>query len=55
VTVDKTTQILKDNKKKDFLDIRIGDRVIVKYTQVSGKNIAQNISIEPAKSETEKN
>jgi hypothetical protein len=54
VMVDKTTQILKDKKKKDFPDIRIGDRVIVKYTQVSGKNIAQNISIEPAKSEAEK-
>lgn len=54
VMVDKTTQILKDNKKKDFPDIRIGDRVIVKYMQVSGKNIAQNISIKPAKSEAEK-
>ena len=54
VTVDKATEIVKNNNKKDLLDIRIGDGVIVKYKQVSGKNIAQKISIEPAKTETEK-
>lgn len=54
VTIDNETKILKEKEKKTFLDIKTGDKVVVKYTKVDGKNVAKNISIKPAKPESEK-
>jgi ribosomal protein S1 len=53
VTVDDKTEIMKEKEKKSFPDIKIGDKVVVKYTKVDGKNIAKNIAIKPAKPESE--
>lgn len=52
VTVNDKTEIMKEKEKKSFSDIKIGDKVVVKYTKVDGKNIAKNISIKPAKPES---
>jgi hypothetical protein len=52
VTVDNRTKISKDGKKGTFDDIKTGDRVVVKYTEVKGRNIAQAISIKPSKKES---
>ncbi len=53
-TVDDETKITMDEQTKNFNDIKVGDTVIVKYTAVNGKNIAKNIVIKPAVTETEK-
>lgn len=52
LTVNNETKILKENEKKTFADIKIGDKVVVRYTKVDGKNVAKNISIKPAKPES---
>lgn len=49
VAVDNKTRISKDNGKGTFDDIKTGDKVVVKYTEVKGRNIAQDISIKPSK------
>lgn len=53
-TVDDKTKITMDEQDKNFNDIKVGDTVIVKYTQVNGKNIAKSVVIEPPVTETEK-
>lgn len=53
-TVDDKTKITMDEQSKNFNDIKVGDTVIVKYTQVNGKNIAKSVVIEPPVTETEK-
>ena len=53
-TVDDKTKITMDEQDKDFNDINVGDNVIVKYTEVNGKNIAKSVVIEPPAPETEK-
>jgi len=53
-TVDDKTKITMDEQNKNFNDIKVGDTVIVKYTQVNGKNIAKSVVIEPPVTETEK-
>ena len=52
VTVDNKTEIMKEKEKKSFADVKIGDKVVVKYTKVDGKNIAKSITIKPAKPES---
>ncbi len=49
VAVDNKTKISMDNGKGTFDDIKTGDRVVVKYTEVRGRNMAQYISIKPSK------
>ena len=53
-TVNDKTKITMDEQNKNFNDIKVGDTVIVKYTQVNGKNIAKSVVIEPPVTETEK-
>jgi hypothetical protein len=52
VAVDNKTKISKDSKKETFDDIKSGDKVVVKYTEVKGRNVAQAISIKPSKPES---
>ena len=52
VTADNKTKISKDGRKGTFDDIKTGDRVVVKYTEVKGRNVAQDISIKPSKPES---
>jgi hypothetical protein len=49
VAVDNKTRISRDGKKGTFDDIKAGDKVVVKYTEVKGKNMAQAISIKPSR------
>ncbi len=53
-TVDDTTKITMDEQNKNFNDIKVGDTVIVKYTEVNGKSIAKSVVIKPAVTETKK-
>ncbi len=52
VTVNDKTEIMKEKEKKSFADVKIGDKVVVKYTKVDGKNIAKSITIKPAEPES---
>jgi ribosomal protein S1 len=52
VTIDDKTEIMKEKENKSFSDIKIGNKVVVKYIKVNGKNIAKNISIKTAKPES---
>jgi len=53
-TVDDKTKITMDEQTMNFNNINVGDTVIVKYSEVDGKNIATSVVIEPPVPETEK-
>ena len=46
-TTDKTT-VKMGKEKKALADVKVGDKVKVKYTAVDGKNVAKSIAIKPA-------
>lgn len=48
VTVDDKTKIMMDKEQKTLADVKVGDKVTVKYKEVEGKNIAKSIAIKPA-------
>ena len=48
VTIDSKTNIITGKEKRIFADVKVGDKVIVKYKEVNGKNVAQSITIKPA-------
>jgi Cu/Ag efflux protein CusF len=45
VTVDDKTKIKMGKEKKTLADVKVGDKVIAKYTEVEGKNLAKSIAI----------
>ncbi len=47
VTVDDKTKIMMDKEKKALADVKAGDKVKVKYTEIEGKNVAKSIAIQP--------
>ena len=49
VSADDKTTVKMDKEKKSLSDVKVGDRVTVKYSESDGKNIARNIEIKPAK------
>lgn len=53
VTVDDKTKIMLDKEKKTLADVKMGDKVKVKYTEVEGKNVAKSIAIQPAEKKAE--
>ena len=53
VTVDEKTKIIMDKEKKALADVKAGDKVTVKYTEVDGKNVAKSIAIKPAEKKAE--
>ncbi len=48
VTINDKTNIKMGKEKKTLADVKVGDKVIVTYKVLDGKNIAQNITIKPA-------
>ncbi len=53
VVIDKT-KITMNKDKKTLSDLKVGDKVTMKYTESAGKNIAKSISIKPAASAEKK-
>ena len=47
VTVDDKATIMMDKEKKALADVKAGDKVKVKYTEIEGKNVAKSIAIQP--------
>jgi uncharacterized lipoprotein YehR (DUF1307 family) len=52
ITVGDKTKVMMGKEKKALADVKAGDKVTVKYTEVKGKKVAKRIAIhevEPAK------
>jgi Cu/Ag efflux protein CusF len=49
ITIDGKTKITMGKEKKALADVKAGDKVTVKYTEVDGKNIAKSVAIHEAK------
>jgi hypothetical protein len=49
VTVDEETSITMGKAKKMLADVKVGNNVVVKYTEVEGKNVAKSVAIKPVK------
>jgi hypothetical protein len=45
ITVDDKTIITMGEKKKELADVKVGNKVTVKYTEVEGKNIAESVAL----------
>jgi uncharacterized protein YxeA len=56
VTADDKTSVKIGKDKKSLADVKMGDKVTVKYAEMDGKNVAKSIvvSAAPAKKETKK-
>lgn len=51
IVADDKTIVKIDKEKKTLSDIKIGDKVTVKYAVIDGKYIARSIEIKPVKTE----
>jgi Cu/Ag efflux protein CusF len=49
VTTDAKTKVMMGKEKKMLADLKVGDKVTVKYKEVEGKNIAKSVAIHEAK------
>ncbi|OGW40022.1 MAG: hypothetical protein A2Y97_09755 [Nitrospirae bacterium RBG_13_39_12] len=54
LSTDNKTVIKLDKERKTLADLKSGDSVMAKYTQVDGQNIAKSIAIKTAPSEAMK-
>lgn len=54
VTVDDKTNITCDKEKKALADVKVGDKVTVKYSEVDGKNVAKSVAIKTEEKKMEK-
>jgi hypothetical protein len=45
ITVNDKTIITMGEKKKEFADVKVGNKVTVKYTEVEGKNVAESVVV----------
>jgi ribosomal protein S1 len=54
ITVDDKTKIMMGKDKKALSDIKAGNKVTAKYSEVDGKNIAKSIDIKAEKKEEKK-
>jgi len=53
VTVSDKTKVMMGKEKKALADVKAGDKVTVKYTEVEGKNVAKSIAIHEAEKKAE--
>jgi ribosomal protein S1 len=54
VTVNDKTKIMMGKEKKTLADLKAGDKVKVRYTEVDGKNMAKSVAIKTAEQMMEK-
>lgn len=54
VAVDDKTRITCDKEKKALADVKVGDKVTVKYSEADGKNIAKSVAIKTEVKKMEK-
>ncbi len=51
ITADDKTTVKMNKEKKTLSDIKVGDKVTLKYAEIEGKKVARSIMIIPAKTE----
>ncbi len=51
LSTDEKTAVKMGKEKKALSDVKVGDKVTVKYSEVNGKGIAKSIEIKPVKAE----
>ncbi len=51
---DDKTSVMMGKEKKALGDVKVGDKVMVKYAEMDGKNMAKSIMVPPAKKEMKK-
>ena len=51
LTVNDKTKITMGKEKKTLADVKVGDKVSAKYSEVEGKNVAKSIAIKGEKAE----
>lgn len=51
ITADDKTTVKMNKEKKTLSDIKVGDKVTLKYAEIEGKKIARSIVIKTAKTE----
>ena len=49
ITADDKTTVKVNKEKKNLSDIKVGDKVTLKYAEIAGKKIARSIEIKTAK------
>ncbi len=54
VMADDKTSVKMGKEKKTFADVKMGDKVTVKYSEMDGKNMAKSIAVTPAPVKKEK-
>jgi len=47
INVDDKTGITLNKKKKELLDLKAGDKLVIKYTEIEGKKVAKSLAIMP--------
>ena len=51
LSTDEKTAVKMGKEKKTLSDVKVGDKVTVKYSEVNGKGVAKSIEIKPVKAE----
>lgn len=51
LTVNDKTKITMGKEKKTLADVKVGDKVSTKYSEVEGKNVAKSVAIKAEKAE----
>ncbi len=49
ITCEDNTKVMMGKEKKACADVKVGDKVTAKYSEVEGKDVAKSVSIHPAK------
>jgi len=49
ITCDDKTKIMMGKKKNTLADVKVGDKVSVRYSEVEGKNVAKSVMMHAAK------
>lgn len=51
LSTDEKTTVKTEKEKKSLSDVKVGDKITIKYSEVNGKNVAKNIEIKSVKAE----
>lgn len=54
VTITDKTKIILDKEKKTLADVKVGDKVTVRYAEANGKKVAKRVTIKIAATSAEK-
>lgn len=53
IAADDKTSVMVGKEKKALADVKVGDKVMVKYAEMDGKNVAKSVTVSPKKEKKE--